>query len=183
MLSQESFDKSIELVAVNTEDQLVYLHDALWERRSDAFKELEYDIGNVVGTVKRLKRQLLVLQKKRAQLEGEDLDFYVFRLNEISADDKVSVSKTLIVSKIRETRKKIEDIDTKIRWMGNRIRKIARTPNTIWRHIGDLNEEVLEAMNALRIRRYLDENNIHFGDLRSHDFNRMFYKLREDGYL
>lgn len=183
MLSQDSFDKSVELLAVNTADQLVYIHEALIDRRNDAHRELESDLEDVVKTMRRLKRQMAVLEEKRRVLDEDDLGYLTFRLNELAPDDNISVSKTVLVGKIREARKKVEDVDTKIEWMGNRIRKLARKPSVMWRYIGDLNEEVFQARNALKMRWYLDDNGIRFGDLRSQDFDRMYYKLRENGEL
>lgn len=183
MLSQDSFDKSVSILATNTYDVIVEMYDALSERLGNAEEDFSSKNASVIRDVRSMKRQLNVLKSKRNYIDNEEIPYYAFQLDMIRTELEESVSRALLVEKIRKARKQIEDIDTKMKWMNNRIRKSAKSPALVRKFIQELLEERLVIWNALQIANYLSRNELRFGDLRESDLDRIYYKLRGEGEL
>lgn len=182
-LSQASFDKTVELVATRSSKNILDISDALHQRIADAKDELETKQHDVLISLRNMKKQLTVLKQKKNKIETEEIPYLSFQLQQSQIETKESAAQTLYVEKIRIAHKKVQDIETKIRQMHARIRKISRSPNLIQRYIGDLQEEMLVVANAIKIIDYLSQTGLRFGDLRASDLTRMFNKLRWEGEL
>lgn len=182
-LSQESFDNSVQVVATQTPEAIVGTFNALDRRISDAREELTEKQTNVLNSVRKMKRQLDVLQKTKTQIETMDIPYYIFQLNQAQSETKISASQTLYVEKIKSCRSKVEDLQTKINWLHARVRRLSKAPNIVRLYLGELNEELTVINNAIKISDYLTHQGTRFADLRASDLNRMFYSLRKDGEL
>lgn len=179
----ESFDTSVEMVATKTIDVIHDIYDALDHRMSEAREELETKEESVLVAVRNMKHQLSILKKKHQKIVAEEIPYLTFQLTQAKSETNESASQTLLVSKIKVAKKKSDDIETKMKWMRARIRKLSKAPNLVRLYLGELQEEMVIVQNAIKINTYLQENNIRFGDLRASDLDKMFYSLRGKGEL
>lgn len=182
-LMYDSFDSSVEMVATKTTDIIHNIFDALDSRMAEAREELETKESSVVVAVRKMKQQLSVLKKKHDKIELEEIPYLSFQLAQAKSETNESASQTLLVSKIKLAKKKSADIETKMKWMRARVRKLSKAPNLVRLYLGELQEEMVIVQNAVKINDYLQNNNIRFGDLRASDLDKMFNRLREKGEL